>query len=427
MTLPRTVLIVSPYFPPSNLACVHRARHLANHLPAAGWTPVVLCVDDSFYEQEPDPLLGSLVSPGLEIVKVPALQARMTRRFGVGDLSLRAWPALSSRAAKLLSSRRVDAVLITGSPFYPMLMSRWIEPKFGVPVVLDFQDPWVSAWGGDQKPLSKAGLSHQLALRLEGPALRKARFVTSVSARQNEELAARHSWLDASRMAALPIGGDPGDLDLLRAMPGTRPSRLEPAMINLSYVGTALPRSQELFRILLKGLATVRARQPQLAARLRLHFIGTSNQAKGCDTFSIRPLAEAEGVADLVVETPQRLAYAEALQLMAESQGLLLVGSDEAHYTASKIYPALLTRRPYLSLFHRQSSAHALLTATGGGINFSFADASDLGGLPRDIATGLERLALEPTSLGQARQDLLEPFSARAIAGRYGAIFDGLL
>ncbi|WP_454818341.1 glycosyltransferase [Labrys neptuniae] len=426
MSLPRTVLIVSPYFPPSNLACVHRARHLANHLPAAGWTPVILCVDDRFYEQEPDPLLGSLVSPALEIIKVSALQARMTRRFGIGDLGLRAWSALSRRAADLLSTRRIDAVLITGSPFYPMLMSRWIEPKFGVPVVLDFQDPWVSAWGGDQKPLSKAGLSHQLALRLEGPALRKARFVTSVSERQNQELAARHSWLDTSRMAALPIGGDPGDLDLLGTMPGTRQSRLDPAMINLSYVGTALPRSQGLFQALLKGLAEMRARQPRLAARLRLHFIGTSNQAHGGDTFSILPLAEAEKVADLVVETPQRLAYAEALGLMAESQGLLLVGSDEAHYTASKIYPALLTRRPYLSLFHRLSSAHALLAAVGGGINFSFADANGLAGLAQDIAAGLERLALDSASLGQARQDLLKPFSAKAIAGRYGAIFDEL-
>ncbi|MBP0581175.1 glycosyltransferase [Labrys sp. LIt4] len=426
MTVPRTVLIVSPYFPPSNLACVHRARHLANHLPAAGWTPIILCVDDRFYEQDPDPLLGSLVSPELEIVRVPALQARMTRRFGIGDLSLRAWSALSSRAADLLSARRIDTVLITGSPFYPMLMSRWIEPKFGVPVVLDFQDPWVSAWGRDQKPLSKAGLSHQLALRLEGPALRKARFVTSVSTRQNEELAARHSWLDASRMAALPIGGDPGDLDLLRAMPDIRRSRLDPAMINLSYVGTALPRSQGLFRVLFKGLAEMRARQPGLAARLRLHFIGTSNQANDSETFSILPLAEAEGVADLVAEIPRRLAYAEALGLMAGSHGLLLVGSDEAHYTASKIYPALLTKRPYLSLFHRLSGAHALLAAAGGGIHFSFTDANGLAGLPQDIATGLERLALDPASLGQSRQDRLEPFSARAIAGRYAAIFDGL-
>lgn len=426
MTRLRSVLIISPYFPPSNLACVHRARHLANHLPAAGWSPIVLCVDETFYEQEPDPLLAKLVAPGLEVIKVPALQARTTRRFGIGDLGLRAWSALSSHTFKLLGSRRIDAVLITGSPFYPMMMSRWIGPEFGVPVVLDFQDPWVSAWGGEQRLLTKAGISHQLALRLEARALRGGRFVTSVSERQNQELAARYRWLDPTRMAALPIGGDPDDLRILQALPDTGCPSFDPALINLSYVGTALPRSQALFRALLRGLAGLRAKRPELAQRLRLYFIGTSNQSNGIDRFSIMPLAQAENVGDLVVEIPQRLPFAQALKLMASSHGLLLIGSDEPHYTASKVFPALLSGRPYLSLYHRLSSAHALLAAAGGGLSLAFADSSDLGPLSNDIAHGLERMALEPGSLGEARQDLLEPFSARAIARRYGAIFDRL-
>ncbi len=36
------VVIVSPYFPPSSLAGVHRARHLAKHLPSFGWHPIVV-------------------------------------------------------------------------------------------------------------------------------------------------------------------------------------------------------------------------------------------------------------------------------------------------------------------------------------------------------------------------------------------------
>ncbi len=46
----RRVLVVSPHFPPSTLAGVHRARHLAKHLPAAGWRPTVLCVDESHHQ-----------------------------------------------------------------------------------------------------------------------------------------------------------------------------------------------------------------------------------------------------------------------------------------------------------------------------------------------------------------------------------------
>src|SRR6478672_5429979 len=117
----RTVLIVSPYFPPSTLAGVHRARHLAKHLPAAGWTPIVLCVDETYHEQDLDPALAALVPECVQIVKTTALPARFTRGLGFSDISLRAWWPLRQTLVRLLQTRPVGAVLITGSPYYPML------------------------------------------------------------------------------------------------------------------------------------------------------------------------------------------------------------------------------------------------------------------------------------------------------------------
>ena len=428
MTSARTVLIVSPYFPPSNLACVHRARHLANHLSSAGWTPLVVCVDERFYEQEPDPTLSRLVSPTVEIIKVPALPSSLSRRVGLGDLGLRAWLPLSRRIADLLQGRPIGAVLITGSPFYPMLMSRWIRSRFNVPVVLDFQDPWVSRWGGQQWPFSKAGLSHRLALYLEPRALRGARFITSVSQRQNEEMVSRYSWLDPSHMAALPIGGDFDDIKILRSIPSAPDAvvHLDRTMINLSYVGTAPPRAAPLFRVLFKALAQVKAEYPALASRIRLHFVGTSNQANDRRTLSLAPLAADEGVSQMVVEIPQRVPYGEAIGIMAGSHGLLLIGSDEPHYTASKIYPALMLGRPFVSLFHRQSSAHALLAAAGGGACFAFSDPAGLFSLAGELAAGLVRVAGEPASLGRTDLGCLDTYSAAAIARRYADIFERL-
>ena len=46
----RKVLILYPHFPPSNLAGVHRPRLFAQHLPDFGWEPVVLTVDEKYYE-----------------------------------------------------------------------------------------------------------------------------------------------------------------------------------------------------------------------------------------------------------------------------------------------------------------------------------------------------------------------------------------
>jgi glycosyltransferase involved in cell wall biosynthesis len=425
--LDRTVIIVSPYFPPSTLAGVHRARHLAKHLPAAGWWPIVLCVDDAFHEERLDPGLAALVPASVEIVKTTAVSASFTRPIGLGEISLRAWRPLWRTLQHLLETRPIKAVLITGSPYYPMLFAARIKRQYGVPVVLDFQDPWVSAYAATRTRWSKDGISHRLAVALEPRAVRAADMITSVSQTQNDEMAARYPWLATSIMAAIPIGGDPDDFDALRAHPPAhRQVKLDPAMINLSYVGTFLPRAEPLARTLFKALARLRESKPELAARLRFHFVGTSNQPNGHGLFRISPIATEAGVGDLVVETPQRVPFLEALSLLANSDGLLLIGSDEPHYTASKIYPALMSSRPFLSLFHRASSAHAILSAAGGGICHSFETPAELAALESVLVMSLRELASAPQSLVPRNQAAYAPFEARETARAFATLFDKL-
>ena len=421
----RNCIIVSPYFPPSTLAGVHRARHLAKHLPAAGWTPVIVCVDEAYHEEQLDPGLATLVPPTVEIVKVPALSPRICRPFGFGEISLRAWRPLRHAVFRLLATRPVDSVLITGSPYYPMLLAKEIKQRFGVPVVLDFQDPWVSAWGAGQPRWSKSGIAHQLSVMLEPKAVRAADFITSVSDTQNAELCARYPWLDPTRMAAIPIGGDPEDFDQLRGMLATPPRlAIDRPYVNLCFVGTFMPRSGPLVRLLLTALRRLCVARPDLGKRIRLTFVGTSNQPNDLSTYRVRPLAQEVGVADAVCEIPQRQPFLEALTILARSDGILLIGSDEPHYTASKIYPALMSGRPFLSLFHVASSSHAILKAAGGGLAHAFADGRPDTDIVADLADSLARFASAPESMGRADPVVYEAFTAPRIAARFAEIFD---
>jgi hypothetical protein len=327
----------------------------------------------------------------------------------------------------ILKNSRYDAVFMTGWPFYQMLLSHFVKRRFGVPVVLDFQDPWVSSWGAAQPALSKAGLSHRLATMLEPRALRCADFVTSVSDIQNAETAARYPWLDGSRMAAIPIGGDPDDFAAMQLRSaGVDESDLEPGFVHLSYIGTFLPRSGPLVRALFRAFVRLRSSDPALTARIRLNFVGTSNQPNDHNTHRVRPIAEAEGVADAVREIPRRLPYLQALKVIVQSDVQLLIGSDEPHYTASKIYPALMSGRPFLSLFHRASSAHAILSAAGGGQAFGFATPKELVALEVPLADGLRTLATAPDTLGRIDPSAYAPHEARAVARRFADIFDSL-
>jgi hypothetical protein len=406
-------------------AGVHRSRHLAKHLPAVGWNPIVLCVDEVHHSERLDPSLDALVPDTLEVIKVPALAARLTRKLGVGDISLRAWWPLRQSLVRLLSTRRVDAILITGAPYYSMLLAPQIKRQFGIPVVLDFQDPWVSQWGAAQPAFSKAGLSHRFATLAEPYALRGAAFVTGISDNQNNEMAERYPWFDRSRMAAIPIGGDPEDFVAARAKTLDN-YKFDESRINLSYVGAFWPRAEGPFRALMRAFAVLRARSPNIAARIQLNFFGTSNYPNDISTYRVRPLAEAEGVADAVREVPGRLAYLEALGVLARSQGILLIGSDEPHYSASKIYPALMSGRPYLSLYHEASSANHVLSAAGGGRVITFQSEIELSKLEGTLAEGLLTLAYSSQLLGTVNPSAYAPFEAKNISKKYGEIFDRL-
>lgn len=425
----RTVLIVSPHFPPSTVAGVHRARHLAKHLPSHGWRPIVIRVNERHYVEESDPALAALVPDSVEQVQASALPTQLTRLAGIGDIGLRAYKSL--RAAIRLAARRENAgaVLITGSPFYPMMMAGGLRRQLGLPVVLDFQDPWVSAEGATGPLLSKGRVAHSLSAALEPRVVHQASWITSVSEIQNAEMAARYPKLDPRRMSAIPIGGDPDDFAALRATPLASPTvRLESGQINICYVGTFLPRAGRVVRAVFEAVRRLRLNRPDVAERLRFAFVGTSNQRPGAvatpSTHLVTPIAAEMEVGDMVHEHPARVPFLEALSLLSKTHGILLLGSDEPHYTASKIYPALMSGRPYLSLFHARSSSHEILTRAGGGATLAFEDASHLTQLVPAIANGLVRIAEAPESFEPADPAAYASYTAHAVAGRFARVFE---
>jgi glycosyltransferase involved in cell wall biosynthesis len=424
----RRVLIVSPYFPPSTVAGVHRARHLAAHLPAFGWEPTVLCVDETYHTERLDPGLANLLPPGIDIVKVPALPAGFMRHLGIGDIGMRAFPYLWRTLKEVVPARGIDVVMITGSPFYPFLLARQVKRQLKRSVILDFQDPWVSKWGATRVPLTKAWTVHQIAKWLEPIAVASADFITSVSQRQNDEFAERYPAFSYDRLAAIPIGGDANDYVYLRANPpAEREVILAAEAINFSYVGTMLPRSEPLLNAVFSAIAKLAGSSEQWVRRLRFNFVGTSNQPNGFGEFKTLALAEKHGVGEFVTETPQRVPYLQALDLLANSQALILIGSDEPHYTASKIYPALLSGRPILALFHKASSAFDILTRSGRARVIGFDHPEELRGMTDVIANALKEMALKPEAIDSLDKSIVTNYDASIIAARYAAIFDSLV
>ncbi len=386
----RRVLMVSPHFPPDTNAATHRVRLLAPHLPARGWEPTVVAVDPRDYEGRLDPALADLVPPSLRVVHARAWPASLTRRLGIGALGLRAFTGLLGTCAGLLRRERFDALFVTIYPAYPALLGPWLKRRFGVPFVLDYQDPWVGAWG---------------------------------------ETVGGGAGVRETPCADIPLGGEPADFDALRRQLRSNPW-FDPkdGQVHLCYVGTLLPLGFETLRAVLEAAALLGSRRPDLYARLRLHFFGTSNVTTPGAPWRVLPVARALGVADRVTEMPGRLDYLDALTVQTQASAILLMGSSERHYTASKLYPALLSERPLFAVYHEASSVVDVLRGTAASPTarvVTYGDADRAGARVEAIYDELAALVDNPRyDPGAVHWESLREWSAGALAGKLAALLD---
>ncbi len=427
--------MVSPHFPPDSSAGAHRVRLLAPHLTSFGWKPTVITVDPHDYEGRLDYELLGLVPPDLNIARCRAWPAAATRRFGIGDLGLRAFMGLLSTCSRYFSTRRIDVLFITTYPVYPAMLGPFFKRRYGIPFVLDYQDPWIGAWGravgggANGRPDLKSRLSRAVATLLEPIVVRSADAITAVSCGTYEQVRARYPDIRHIPCVELPLGLEGRDFDRLQTAP--RSNRFfdrADGNMHVCYVGTVLPLGMSTLEAMLGAVTLVRTRRPELYKRLRLHFFGTSNQTSTHAAPRVLPIAQARGLSDVVSEVAPRINYLDALTVQTEATALLLMGSSEPHYTASKVYPALLARRPILAIYHKSSTVVEILrqVASAPAARVVTYDEAELpSSKVEEIASQLVA-TLETAPRGPIDVDAqsLNQFSARSLAGRLARLFE---
>ena len=364
----RTVLIIAPQFSPSSYPPAQRVRLFAAHLEAFGWKPVVLSVTEDSLEETPDRDFEKLVPSSLEVLRVRALPARSTRPLGIGDLGIRSYFALRSKAAAICRTRKIDAVLIPGPPWHPFRIGPYLKNKFKTPYVLDMIDPWVSSMGKGESILKKSFWFRQMALVLEPAAVRGAGAVIAVSDGINDLLKERYPDTRSKPYSAIPYGAEPEDFKKIGAMNAANPvfDRRD-GLFHWAYVGTMLPRGVETLRAIFRAVKSLK--EP----RLRIHFVGTT-YAAGVSEGPVMPLAREEGVEALITEHACRVPYVQAVKVLLDADAVLSFGTTETFYASSKIYPAMHAGRPHLGVYHRDSSAARIVQETRTGETVLYTD-----------------------------------------------------
>ncbi len=353
----KRIALVTGHFPPSNLVGGQRARLWSQYLPELGWEPIIVTGDPAMYEERPDPDLALLVPKGLRVIHASTYSNKPIRL--VGDIGVRAFMGTYRALSELARSGQIDFVIVTIPSNFLACVGRLIHRRYGIPFGIDYIDPWVHRWPGVEKVFSRAWGAHHLGNVLEPWAVKGISLVTGMSLGYVQGMLERNPEVAKTAVvAAMPMGGSPEEFEIVRGL--HRPPFLfkqGDGRINLIYAGALLPRGLTVLDTFLSSLGVLRDKAPRLAARICAHFVGTGTAPDDPKGHQVLPRAERLGVAQMINEHPHRIGYVDSLNHLINSDAILVLGSTEPHYTPSKVFQGILSRRPIFAMLHEASTA----------------------------------------------------------------------
>ena len=377
----KKILIISPYFPPVNAADMQRVRMSLPYFSKFGWDTEVVAVDENYSDLLKDELLLQSVPVEIKVHKVKALNKKWTSKLGLGSLALRSLPYFLKKVNLLLNTNKFHLIYFSTTQFPVCILGAYWKRKFKIPYVIDMQDPWHSNYYLDkpkgQRP-KKYWFSYRLNKYLEPRAIKYVDGLIAVSENYISDLKDRYPKIRNVPSATITFGVFETDFEIAAVNKSKFDALLLPEFINIVYIGRGGIDMHRAITPVFEALKKKKASQPQVVNKLKFYFIGTSYAVNGKGTPTILPLAKHYGVDDNVIEITDRISYYHTLATLQMADALFIPGSDDPKYTASKVYPYLLTRRPLLAIFNSQSSALNIMGEYGVKHFYSFDKTIDL-------------------------------------------------
>lgn len=353
---------------------MQRVRMSLPHFIAAGWEVTVLAADDREPQAPLEPDLLATVPPEVTVVRVPCLSRRWTSWLGLNNLGWRVLPYLFRTGSRIIRDWQPDVVYFSTTQFIVLPLGRVWRWRWGNPYVIDLQDPWVSDFyrqpGAPPPPGGRKYLfAAAMARLLEGWTLRAAAHVISVSPRYLDDLGRRYRWWSTDRGTELSFGVPDADFITARELSQRMPSLLPPRRgLRIAYAGRLGADMLPAVDILCAAIAGWK----DTDRPVELFFYGTSYAPADRAAPTTPGVAARHGVDQLVHELPNRIGYLDSLRLLLETDVAIVLGSADAAYSPSKLYPTLAAHKPTIALAPTGSILAARVAETGGAALVTF-------------------------------------------------------
>jgi hypothetical protein len=223
-------------------------------------------------------------------------------------------------------------------------------------------------------------------------------------------------------LASMPFGAAPADFAAAAHRPARQLVDFDDGRRHLVYTGRCGPDMSLVVTVVFRAFHRFLESRPDRAAQYRVHFISTDYAPPPLRREWAMPVARTCGVAAYVAEHCYRVPYFEALHYIQRAHGMVVVGSNDRTYSASKLFPFVLARRPLLVVFHRESKVLNFARNINVGQRYAFADPRDIDPLAADVWQHwfVDAAAIRPAVFDEAK---FHPFTAESLAGELAGVF----
>lgn len=393
------------------------------------WEVEVVAVHKRYTDAVFDHLLSYSLPDDLKIHHVKALPKKWTKKFGLGSIALRSLYFYKKYVNNLLKAEHYDLIYFSTTQFPVCVLGPYWKKKFGIPYIIDMQDPWFTNYYEDKpkhKRPKKYWFSYYLDKYLEPVAMKHVDGLIAVSDAYIDDLQVRYPKLLQIPSATITFGGFKKDLEIAKANQNQFKLSYnnDPDLLHVVYVGRGGFDMQKAVYLLFKAFIIGLKEDHQHFKKLRFHFIGTSYAPLGSGTKILQCVAEELGVGEYVTEQTDRISFYESIYNLQCADALFVPGHEQPAYTASKIYPYVMTEKPILAVFNMESSAAQTLIKCNAGY---VADILNSPEAINTITTFLKALVENNIPKSNINWEEFEQYRARATTNKQCEIFNQVI
>jgi len=400
------ILLITYHFPPSAAVGGMRMVNFAKWLPAFGWEPHVLTIQDKNVESMDRERLrdvegvaihkvgvhptvaavygaakrrwfgppanaspsqtGLSPLPGSDPARKEDLSRRLKRYFlsfaGLPDFE-RGWVIPATLAAiRRLRRHRIEWIMTSCPPYSVHLIGLAVKIITGAKWVADFRDPWMTT--GSKRMYPTCATSIRIESWLERKVIEKADLVLFNVERLKNAYCERYSRVPGEKFVFIPNGIAAHALEDM--VPVTKYESFTLSYTGSLYVGRSPePVFQAISRLIQEGKTTLEA--------VRIKLVGHCRTVGGVPTDS---LIRKYGL-ESSVEVCDSLPYSDALQIIRRSHLALLFAPRLPYQIPAKVYDYLGAGVRILAIAEDGGTSD-LVCSTGSGRAFSPEDVAGI-------------------------------------------------